>query len=368
LSGEEDALEARRRLFFVALTRAKRHLYLSYAETDDVGKNLTASRFLSESGVETVPAAVSTEQLFFAQTVLLTEPPRPVVTLPDEQVLADFLDGFTLNVTSFNRYLRCPLAFFYEDVLRVPGTPSEAAAFGQAMHTALQQFFLKMQRSTQHEWPDEDSLLRLFGQEMERLRGFFSQNAWTQRMALGRSLLIRYRLEQVPYWRKRARAEFRLDRVNLDDAVLTGVVDKIEYLDDGSLRIVDYKTGTPNPKKTAAPTLDEPQGGDYWRQLAFYRVLLEQSKLFAEDARRGVISWLELDKKGNFTNHETVFEPQDLAAVRDLIRSVWRSIQNREFSTGCGQPDCAWCRMHRDRTLPEVVSKPEEGLDDAPNF
>lgn len=44
LSGEEDALEARRRLFYVAMTRAKRHLTLSYSHAHEDGKPLNRVR------------------------------------------------------------------------------------------------------------------------------------------------------------------------------------------------------------------------------------------------------------------------------------------------------------------------------------
>ena len=48
LSGEEDALEARRRLFYVALTRAKAKIYISYSEYDEKGKEQPRAQFVDE--------------------------------------------------------------------------------------------------------------------------------------------------------------------------------------------------------------------------------------------------------------------------------------------------------------------------------
>lgn len=368
LSGEEDALEARRRLFYVAMTRAKRHLHISYARADDAGKPLTQVQFVDEAVLPLSEVTVPPTALLEAQTLLLLAPAQPVITLPEGLLLDDLLANLSLSVTSFNRYLRCPVAFYYEDLLKVPGFTSEAAAFGVAMHGALQQFVLKMKADKKQQWPSVEVLVRSFGQEMERQRGYFSENAYTQRLALGRDHLRRIHVEQVPYWRRRAIVERRVDRVELDGVPLTGVLDKIEWLDSdrvGMLRVVDYKTGTPDPKKTAPPDDKQPNGGDYWRQLAFYKILLENARIYPEAVGKTAISWLEPDKRGAFPITEVSFSGEEIHFVENLIREVWRSIQQREFTVGCGKDDCAWCRMLRDRTLTETTGRAaEEGLDD----
>lgn len=365
LSGEEDQLEARRRLFYVAMTRAKRHLHISFARTGDDGKSLTQARFVDETGWPQTEIAVPQSILLEAQALLLLEPAQPVITLPEPALLDELLSDFSLSVTGLNRYLRCPLAFYYEDLLKIPGTTSEAAAFGNAMHGALQQFLLKMKNQKKMEWPSPEQLQRLFAQEMERQHGWFSEHGFTQRLALGKEYLRRIHLEQMPFWRKRAIAERRVDRVELDGVPLTGVLDKIEWLDNGTLRIVDYKTGQPDPKKTAPPDEKQPHGGDYWRQLAFYKILLENARIYPEPVGKTAISWLEPDRRGAFPIVEIHFSGEEIRLVEHLIREVYARIQNREFATGCGKEDCAWCRMHRERAMPVALERGvEEGLDD----
>jgi DNA helicase-2/ATP-dependent DNA helicase PcrA len=366
LSGEEDALEARRRLFYVAMTRAKRHLHISLAKTGDDGKALTQSQFVDETGLPQTEVVVPQSVLLETQSLLLLETEQPVITLPEPALLDELLSNFNLSITALNRYLRCPLAFYYEDLLKIPGATSEAAAFGTAMHGALQQFLLKMKSHKKMEWPSPENLQKFFTQEMERQRGWFSEHGFAQRLALGKDYLRRIHLEQVPFWKKRAIVERRFDRVELDGVPLTGIVDKIEWLDNGSLRLVDYKTGQPDPKKTAPPDEKQPQGGDYWRQLAFYKILLENAKIYPELVGKTAISWLEPDRRGAFPIAEVSFSKEEIHFVENLIRDVFSKIQNREFTVGCGKEDCAWCRMHRDRTVTEVLERgEEEGLDDA---
>lgn len=364
-SGEADVLEARRRLFYVAMTRAKHQLHISYALTDDAGKSLTQSQFLSETGLPISEAEVPYPSLLEAQALLLIEASKPVIQLPESTLLDALLADFTLSITALNRYLRCPLAFYYEDVLKVPSSTSEAAAFGLAMHGALQQFLLKMKSHKQFEWPNAEALAKLFGQEMERQRGAFSEHGFIQRLELGKDYLRRLHVEQVPYWRKRAIVERRIDKVALDNVPIAGILDKIEWLDGGLLRIVDYKTGIPDPKKTAAPSESQIYGGDYWRQLAFYQILLQKAKLYPETVGKTAISWLAPDKRGAFPMVELSFTTEELHFVTGLIQEVYRKIQARDFDTGCGKKDCSWCQMQRERSiLTEIRNNTEEDLDD----
>lgn len=54
---------------------------------------------------------------------------------------------------------------------------------------------------------------------------------------------------------------------------MTGSVDRIDLLPDGTLRIIDYKTGN---IKSPGELLGEGLNGDigYYRQLMFYRLML----------------------------------------------------------------------------------------------
>ncbi len=365
LSGEEDAMEARRRLFYVALTRAKRGLHISFALKGNDAKPLIQSQFVDETELPIHQTAVPLARLIDAQTLLLLEAAQPVISMPEAAVVDALLAQFTLSVTALNRYLRCPLAFWYEDMLKVPGTMSEAAAYGTAMHGAMQRFVLKMKTDKQFQWPSSESLGKMFVAEMERLHQHFSDHGFVQRLALGKENLRRIHVEQVPFWRKRAIVERRIDKVEYEGVPLTGVLDKIEWLDSGGLRIVDYKTGAPDPKKTAAPNEQQPYGGDFWRQLAFYQILMETAHIYPESVEKTAISWLEADKRGAFPITEISFSRDEIAFVAKLLTETYTNIQQRKFSTGCGKVDCTWCAMHRDRNLAEGLPRTnEEGLDD----
>lgn len=42
-----------------------------------------------------------------------------------------------------DKYLRCPVAFYYENILRVPSARTSPFGFGRAIHESLHQFIQK---------------------------------------------------------------------------------------------------------------------------------------------------------------------------------------------------------------------------------
>jgi DNA helicase-2/ATP-dependent DNA helicase PcrA len=42
---------------------------------------------------------------------------------------------------------------------------------------------------------------------------------------------------------------------------------------------------------------------------------------------------------------------EDITTVTQQIVTVWEKIQNREFYTGCGKPDCHWCNFVKTNNL-----------------
>lgn len=46
-----------------------------------------------------------------------------------------------------------------------------------------------------------------------------------------------------------------------------------------------------------------------------------------------------------------MIEDADIATVTSQIKQVWEKIQQRDFYTGCGKEDCAWCNFVKDNKL-----------------
>jgi DNA helicase-2/ATP-dependent DNA helicase PcrA len=368
-SGEEDALEARRRLFYVAMTRAKECLQLSYSQQDTNGKDLQRAIFLEEvlqdGTLQLETKEVGEAILLNYQQLQLTELPPPKLPVQDPALVNRLLENYKLSISSLNQYLKCPLGFYYENVLQVPVTQSEAATYGTAVHHALRRLFEKMLLVPDRRFPEARAFVQFFEEEMQRARGNFSRHEFERRLEMGRRNLLQLYQKQVNDWYKKVRVELNIRQALLNDVPLTGAIDKLELYDNLQTTVVDYKTGEVETSKLRTPSEQHPHGGSYWRQLVFYKILYERFDRGARQVNAGVISWTDPDAKGRFTTKIIEIQAQDVVFMRNLIQEVYHKIQNHDFYEGCGKPDCKWCNFVRNNISSDSFAEVEvEEMDD----
>lgn len=367
-SGEEDALEARRRLFYVAITRAKETLHLSYSNQDNNGKGLERTAFIDEI-IDTATFSIQKKelpaaQLVEAQTLLLLESEFKI-PLENAEILNSLLEGFTLSVSSMNKYLRCPLNFYYENVLKVPVVASDAANYGTAMHNALQRGFEKMLLSKRKIFPAAAEFVRLFEHEMHKLYGSFSKTEYDRRMEMGKLYLLEYVQQYSPTWPKKVRVEMNFKNVELEGVPITGTIDRLEFKDNSIAHIVDYKTGSQSGSKLSRPTKANKIGGNYWRQLIFYKILYENYRSATHEIKSAEISYLQPNAQGEYISKNIEIRAEDVKTVKQLIIETWQKIQAHEFQEGCGEKHCNWCTFVQQQGMIDSFSEAEiEELDD----
>lgn len=369
-SAEEDALEARRRLFYVAITRAKTRLQVSYSMADNAGKPLQAAVFMDEllehSGRESRQQTLNPEQIAPGMAAMLSEAPPQIAEAPPLDIIASLLEGFAMSITALNRYLRCPLEFYYQHILRAPAPATARAAYGTAMHFAVQRFFERMLADREKVFPDLATLRHFFETEMRRLQGRFTPSQWEHYTHTGYSRLEA--LHRQEDWRRHrdVKVEYTVRRTHLEGVPMTGTIDKIEFYDQLLVSVVDYKTGKPDAAKLAPPSSKNPYGTPYWRQLAFYKLLYEHFDQSSRLVREGAITFLDPDAEGRFVTLRTSFDSHDMAMLKELIENTYARIMQQDFYTGCGKSDCLWCNFLRHNAPTETFTAPEiEDLDDA---
>lgn len=368
-SGEEDALEARRRLFYVAMTRAKSFLHISYAQQRDDDKDLERAIFVDElledMSLELEPAVLDESVLVEAELLQMLETQKVHLPTMEKDTVNALLNDFMLSVSALNSYLRCPIGFYFEYVLRVPSLMSEAASYGTAMHNALQRLFEQMSLSKNKSFPSKQAFIRLFEYEMQKLKGYFSPKAFQQRMTSGKQNLAIYYQQHIAQWPKNVKAEFKIRNVEVDGVPLTGTIDRVDLLDQQKVKIIDYKTGSQSPGKIRKPSTSNPYGGNYWRQLIFYKILLEAHNNRFLTAQSGTISYLEPGPHGQFNKKIVAFKAADVSFVKSLIQETYQSILAHKFYQGCDRPDCHWCRFARNNILIDSWANSEtEEMDD----
>lgn len=358
---EEEEL---RRLFYVALTRAEKHLYISFAKFKADGKELEPSMFVAEIQEQhslPVETVVIDQEVLAAFSVLQFSEAAPEIEKLEREFVTRLLEKFTMNVTALNNYLKCPLEFYFKNLVRIPSPKNEATEFGSAAHYAIEQLFKKMQNSPSNTFPLVNEFIYDFEWYMHRHRESFTQEQFDRRIEYGREILTNYYNQYVDNWNKIVATERSIRNIVVNGVPLKGKLDKLEF-EGKMVNVVDYKTGDPERgiKKMNPPSEKEPNGGDYWRQAVFYKILLDNYDARDWKVISSEFDFIEPDKKKVYHKQKIVISPEDVTTVKEQIRVVWEKIQAQDFYTGCGKEDCHWCNFVKTNNLAVALHEPEE--------
>ncbi|PAW92938.1 DNA helicase UvrD [Mucilaginibacter sp. MD40] len=368
-ASEDIALkEESRRLFYVALTRAKQCLNASYAAKDKNGKDQEPSQFIGEILADThlqvsYPKVSSDDMIEFIATQF-NEADKPVVELLDRNYINQLLQNYTLSVTHLNNYLDCPLRFYFQCLIRVPSGKSPSATFGQAVHWALNKAFRRRKDFGDEFMPTEE-FMKEFRWYMYRNRDSFTKEDFKLRVAYGEKILPPYYEQNVLTWNKVTRTEHSIKNIEVQGVPIKGNLDKIEF-NGKQVTVVDYKTGrVRNAKpKLERPTNEQPNGGDYWRQAVFYKILVDNDRTNDWEVVDTIFDFVEPEKDNEYYKAKVVITPEDIEEVTSQITSTYQKIMNHEFSTGCGKKECDWCHFVKSNfKQPEGLLEVAEGDD-----
>ncbi|MES1226202.1 MAG: PD-(D/E)XK nuclease family protein, partial [Bacteroidota bacterium] len=286
---------------------------------------------------------------------------QPEIEKIEEEFISRLLDKFVMNVTALNNYLKCPLEFYFKNLVRIPSPKNEATEFGSSVHFALEQLFSKMQKSEPNRFPGKEEFIKDFEWYMHRHRESFTKEQFDRRLEYGQEVLSNYYDTYIHSFNKIVAIERNIRNVVVKDVPLKGKLDKLEF-DGKSVNVVDYKTGDPDKgiSKLKGPNDKDPHGGDYWRQAVFYKILVDHYDAKDWKVVSSEFDFIEPDKKKKYRKEKVVITPADITTVTQQITTTWQKIQDRDFYTGCGKEDCHWCNFVKTNNLAVVLHVIEE--------
>jgi len=322
----------RLRLYFVAMTRAKRQLFLSYSATDDTGKATQLASFLVDEQLpvtvwsprHTIETATASAELDWYQPLMSVDHHDM------KKLLEPTLQHYRISATHINHFLDVtrggPQGFLLDNLLRFPVADTPQAAYGRAIHAALQHTHTHLAQSG-HERPLED-ILQDFEHTLTAQK--LTSNDFSTYLQKGSSALQAYMNNRADSFvpTQRAEVNFAGQGVMIGDARLTGAIDVIDVDRKAKQLIVtDYKTGTAARSWPGKADYEKIKLHKYRHQLLFYKLLTERSREFAGyTMATGIIQFVEPTKGGQILALEATFSDSEVEEFERLLCRVWECI------------------------------------------
>ncbi len=368
-----DSFEERRRLFYVAMTRAKKTLNISYCQFKISSKasEILPSTFVLEVNGErklsTQPVSIPSEKLLWAQQKYLENTSKPILDIDKKDWLKSKIEHLIFSPTSIETILRCGIEFYFNRILRVPSAPNQYGAYGTAMHATLREFVVNGVNKKQ--WMTGEQVSKHFEYEMMKLRAGFTEKQFELKLEQGKMILPRFwkqKLDQYKSYQK-IETEFSIN-TKIEGISVTGNVDKMIF-DGNEISVFDYKTSKidKSEKKSKAPSQQSIDKGNfppsYWFQIGLYTMMINEAHGNKNwKSRHGVIESLEMNHEGHFPEFEIYFSNQDFEYMKSIILKANEKLHDLSFMEGCGK--CEWCTFAKQ--VDQVIYLPtgtEEQID-----
>ncbi len=343
---ESASLDDERRLFYVALTRAKRYVLITYSLENAQGREQLPSVFLEEIGKDLLHSVdTSAVENAFAQEKDIIFAPKILsgADIEDTAFIQELFAQRGLSVTALNNYLLCPWRYFYRNLLRIPEAPNRYQMFGIAAHASLKRFFDALADTTRDVAPDDAFLTATFQHEL--MRQPLSEDDLEAFLKKGEEALVGYYRTYRGKWHIRTRNEFSIAGVLLGGTRLTGKLDKLELFDGNVVDVVDYKTGKAKSRNHIEGNT-KGSHGDIKRQLVFYRILLDRFEEGRFKMRDGVIDFVEPNPSGKYRQERFSVEDSEVKELEEVIKTVAQEITSLAFwDSRCDDKDCRYCTL-----------------------
>ncbi len=376
---EDDQL----RLFYVALTRAKRNLYMTSYKVNDDGAPSEKLRFLvppenadealknealrkmyipdvsnlAGEGNATVAGSASgetsggnksespeTSELLTASWLLYHTPPF----LGEEtELLRSLLDNYQLSVTHLNNYLNVakggPQLFLEQNLLRFPQAKTPSGSYGSAVHRALERLSVQFRYDggNNGKLVDEDTFIEWFKHYLTLERT--SRQDFKLYSEKGEKALRNFYVQKKNEFKATDKTEVNFKDQGVlvnSSAHLTGKIDRMIDLGGGALEVHDYKTGKPKLSWQGKDDYEKIRLYEYERQLLFYKILVENAKDFAGryKVERGVLEFIEPvpgsvkgAESGKLSDLSLNIDKEKVERTAALAVKVYQKIINLDF-------------------------------------
>jgi len=239
-----------------------------------------------------------------------------------------------ISYSSLENFKQCPLKYKLSNIDKIKEPKSKEAIFGTYIHKVLKWFYQKdpnfptldlllkyyrdywPQKTEGFEWKDSEEEKSYFKEGIRMLEEFYNKNIPHEISILDLETRFEVVIDENP------------DKPN-GKHILTGVIDRIDKLPDGTLEIIDYKTGKRMPSQRAL---------DKNNQLSLYAIGLKSRwpRVKIKDLKLSLY-FLKFNEKINTTRTD-----KDLEEAKNKIVNLIHKIEKSNFEPHSSVL-CGWC-------------------------
>jgi DNA helicase-2/ATP-dependent DNA helicase PcrA len=351
-AGDDKTLheQEERRLFYVTMTRAKDSLHI-YGK-QGIGRDKTPAGYMREMVANPVLQPWLTSRLALPSQPELIE----IAAVGDEKYpegsrLGSWLElpaieglEARLSASAVETYETCPLQFKFEREWKLSRELHAAMHYGAAVHRVLRTYYdaIRLGRPK-----TGDELIELFRNDLAncKIEDPYQYDLYLkQGLAQVREFLDSANARPSP---ETLHTEEWFD-IQMGKTKVAGRIDRIDRASDGTVKIVDYKTGKARPQEDADESL----------QLSIYAIAAREKWGY----QVGEVVFHNLEGNVEVVSKRTDFQ---LEEARERVHNAARHIADGNFDPKLGY-HCTFCAFRglcpaREKQLPKVAGENAAG-------
>lgn len=311
-------VQEERRLFYVGMTRAMDCAYLSAAELygDGTRKRKISPFVIETMGEEKVLGKQAKKREERLQLSIFDFKPDEIPLVKEQINLTNF------SFSQLQTYETCPLQYKYQYILKIPTPPAAAASFGSTIHNVLQRFYEGFLKDNSLDFEHMKALIATHWIPV----GYSSQSHATRMKEEAEKMLAQfYKTFHTPALGVQSLE--KLFKIKVDEEIyITGKIDRVDTMHDGSIEIIDYKTGKVPEEKELKKSL----------QLSIYALAATNEGLYNKPIDQVYLTFYYLQDMKKVTMQRT---QEELIDVTSTVKNLAVKIKSGTFEPKVGK----WC-------------------------
>ncbi|MFA6604514.1 MAG: ATP-dependent DNA helicase [Patescibacteria group bacterium] len=302
-------LQEERRLLYVALTRAKEQVYLTFAKNYGGLTSKKPSRFIEEI------------DLFIKDIVTTIKEPEKINTKLTKTI---YPIPKTFSFSQLKAYESCPWQYFYTFIAKVPTKGNAHFSFGKTMHATFQKFYQQIMNNSELGQGDLFSKDKKIKQVSEKELLKYYEESWIDDWYESEEQKKKYHQDGIRIikdYYKKYKNNFSVPlflekgfTIKVNDYSIRGIFDRVDA-DKNGWEIIDYKTGQPKDKLTFEDK----------KQLLIYQIAAKE--VFKQSVKALTFFYLTNNQPVSF-----VGTAKEIDKVKDWIKKTIDNIISHDFT------------------------------------